>query len=80
MMRDPQETLQRFQKSLQILQEREAKYAGNAPVELLHQIEDHRRAIGLTEQRIGEGAVGDPVLGDTGGEVLSLVGEADLFC
>ncbi len=34
---------------LNILKEREARAAGNAPVELLNQIDDHERAISLTQ-------------------------------
>ncbi|MBN1218417.1 MAG: hypothetical protein JXM69_05790 [Anaerolineae bacterium] len=37
---------------LNILREREAKYGGNAPLELLNQIEDHHTAIQLVESRI----------------------------
>lgn len=44
--------LQKLHKNLLILQEREAKYGGNAPVDLLHQIDDHKTAINLTEQVI----------------------------
>ena len=39
-------------KDLNILREREAKYGGNAPIELLNQIEDHQMAIGLVETRL----------------------------
>jgi len=39
--------------NLQILLEREAKYAGNAPLDLLNQIADHRTAIELTRQAGG---------------------------
>jgi hypothetical protein len=38
--------------NLNTLREREAKYGGNAPLELLNQIEDHQEAIALTEQAI----------------------------
>ncbi|MCG3210961.1 MAG: hypothetical protein FOGNACKC_04597 [Anaerolineae bacterium] len=49
------QTLSRLTENLQILREREAKYAGNAPIDLLNQIEDHHRAIKLTEQaRVGQ--------------------------
>lgn len=44
--------LLKLNNNLQILREREAKYAGNAPVELLNQIDDHEKAIALTEQVI----------------------------
>jgi hypothetical protein len=46
------ETLLRLRKNLNILQEREAKHANNAPLDLLNQIKDHRTAIGLTEQAL----------------------------
>lgn len=36
----------------EFLSEREAKYGGNAPLELLNQIEDHEQAFALTEQVI----------------------------
>jgi hypothetical protein len=36
--------------SLNILREREAKYGGNAPIDLLNQIADYKTAITLTEQ------------------------------
>ncbi|GIK38807.1 MAG: hypothetical protein BroJett011_26400 [Chloroflexota bacterium] len=39
-------------KNLNILQERQAKYGGNAPLELLHQIQDHYDAISLLEQAL----------------------------
>ena len=41
---------QRTQENLLILQEREAKYGGNAPLELLNQIRDHRDALALIEE------------------------------
>ncbi|MCK6625683.1 MAG: hypothetical protein L6R45_10975 [Anaerolineae bacterium] len=44
--------LQRTHQNLATLREREAKHGGNAPVELLNQIEDHQQAIALTEQAI----------------------------
>ncbi len=54
-MTDLKEFLHKTHKNLQFLQEREAKYAGNTPVELLNQIDDHRQAIELTEQAmVGE--------------------------
>ncbi len=49
-MSDPKEFLLKLNKNLNILQEREAKHAGNAPLELLNQIDDHKNAIALTEQ------------------------------
>ena len=42
--------LTQLNENLQILREREAKYAGSAPLDLLNQIEDHRETIVLTEQ------------------------------
>lgn len=51
-MTDPKVTLLNLNKNLNILREREAKYAGNAPLELLNQIDDHRQAIDLTRQAI----------------------------
>lgn len=49
-MTDPKTTRRRLKKNLNILREREAKWAGNAPLELLNQIADHETAIALTEQ------------------------------
>jgi tetratricopeptide (TPR) repeat protein len=46
------ETLAKLKNNLNILQEREAKYADNAPLDLLNQIKDHQKAIILTEQAI----------------------------
>lgn len=43
--------LVKLHQNLNILREREAKYGGNAPLELLNQISDHQEAISLTEQR-----------------------------
>ncbi len=51
-MTDPQTFLQQTYHNLNILKEREAKYAGNAPLDLLNQIEDHEKAIFLTRQRL----------------------------
>jgi len=51
-MNDPRITLAELSKNLSILQEREAKYGGTAPLDLLNQIEDHRQAIDLTRQTI----------------------------
>ena len=48
-------------KDLNILQEREAKYSGNAPVDLLNQIEDHQTAIALVEARLA-GAISNEQL------------------
>ncbi len=49
-MNDLQTMLKRFQDNLDILREREAKYAGSAPVDLLNQIADHQEAIRLVRQ------------------------------
>ncbi len=51
-MTDPKTTLLKLNQNLNILREREAKYAGNAPLELLNQIDDHQQAIDLTRQAI----------------------------
>jgi hypothetical protein len=39
----------KLQQNLNILREREAKYGGNTPLELLNQIEDHQKAITLLD-------------------------------
>lgn len=44
--------LRRTHENLLILQEREAKHGGNAPLELLNQIRDHQTAIDLIEQAL----------------------------
>ncbi len=44
--------LLKLNKNLNILQEREAKHAGNAPLDLINQIEDHKQALDLTRQVI----------------------------
>jgi formylglycine-generating enzyme required for sulfatase activity len=51
--------LQKTHHNLQTLREREAKYGGNAPLELLNQIDDHVKAIELTEQAIA-GELSEP--------------------
>ena len=51
-MTDFKEFLLKLNKNLNILKEREAKYAGKPPLELLNQVEDHEKAIALTEQAI----------------------------
>lgn len=51
-MTDPQTFLHQLKKNLYILQERAAKYAGEAPLALLNQIEDHELAISLTQQHL----------------------------
>jgi uncharacterized protein YjbI with pentapeptide repeats len=53
-MTDPKAFLLKLNKNLIILREREAKYAGNAPLELLNQIGDYDKAITLTHQRIDD--------------------------
>ncbi|MBI1878419.1 MAG: hypothetical protein HYR94_09365 [Chloroflexi bacterium] len=45
-------TLSRLNDNLNILREREAKYGGNAPLDLINQLDDHRQAIDLTRQAI----------------------------
>lgn len=49
-MTDLKQILIILNKNLLILQEREAKYAGDAPLGLINQIEDYRHAIDLTKQ------------------------------
>lgn len=51
-MADPKAVLAKLHQNLNILRERESKYGGNAPLELLNQIEDHQKAIALTEQAL----------------------------
>jgi hypothetical protein len=51
-MTDFKRFLIRLNKNLNILQERQAKYGSNVPLDLLNQIEDHQAAITLTEQAI----------------------------
>jgi formylglycine-generating enzyme required for sulfatase activity len=46
------ELLLKTHENLLILQEREAKYSGNAPLELFNQIRDHQKAIDLIEQAL----------------------------
>ena len=43
-MTDFKDTLLKLNRNLQTLREREAKYTGNAPLDLLNQIEDHQQA------------------------------------
>ncbi len=47
-----QKQLHTLHRNLNTLLERQAKYAGNAPLDLLNQIEDHRQAIDLIEQAL----------------------------
>ncbi len=49
---NPKEFLLKLNKQRNILKEREAKHAGNAPLDLLNQIEDYEKALDLTEQAI----------------------------
>lgn len=51
-MTDPKTTLWKLNKNVNILQERKAKFGINAPLELLNQIDDHKKAIDLTRQAI----------------------------
>ena len=44
--------LQRTQENILILQEREARYGGNPPLELVNQINDHQAAINLINQAL----------------------------
>ena len=44
--------LKKLNENFNILKEREAKYAGNAPLDLLNQMKDHEQAIDLTRQVI----------------------------
>lgn len=48
----PKQFLIKLHDNLTILQEREAKYGGNAPLDLVNQVADHRQAIALTQQVI----------------------------
>lgn len=49
-MTTPTDALPQLNRNLLILREREAKFGGNAPLDLLNQIDDHTRAIDLTQQ------------------------------
>jgi hypothetical protein len=44
--------LRKLNTNLNTLKEREAKYSGNAPLDLLNQIADHAKAITLTKQAL----------------------------
>ncbi len=46
------ELLRKTHENLLILQEREAKYGGNTPLELVNEINDHRQAIELIQQAL----------------------------
>lgn len=49
-MTDLKAFLRKLTDNLNLLREREAKYGGNAPLELINQVADHKEAIVLTEQ------------------------------
>lgn len=49
---DLQEQLVTLHKNLNNLREREAKYGGNAPLELTNQIDDHLTAIDLDRKSV----------------------------
>jgi hypothetical protein len=52
--------LQRLQSNLNTLQERAAKFGNNQPVALVNQIDDHQRAISMTESVLkGEASLGE---------------------
>ncbi len=51
-MTDFKDSLLKLNQNLQILQQREAKYGSNTPLDLLNQISDHKAAITLTEQAL----------------------------
>lgn len=51
-MTDYQTFLAKLQQNLNMLRQREAKYGGAAPLELLNQIADHQEALSLTEQAL----------------------------
>lgn len=67
--------LTKLHKNLNVLLEREAKYAGNAPLDVLNQISDHRRAIDLTKRVIKE----DIAESQWQEEILKLFLPADLL-
>ena len=51
-MTDLKAFLLKLNKDLNILRERDAKYGGNAPLDLINQIGDYKQAVSLTEQAI----------------------------
>ncbi|MCQ3973981.1 MAG: hypothetical protein DPW09_11090 [Anaerolineae bacterium] len=51
-MIDLKASLGKLHKNINILKEREAKFGGNPPLDLLNQIQDHENAIALTEHAI----------------------------
>jgi hypothetical protein len=83
-MPDYKTLLLKLNNNLNILQQREAKYGGNAPLDLLNQITDHKKAIALTEQAIKGEITEDEwqeetktLLAFTGGQVVKVEIEAD---
>jgi hypothetical protein len=46
------QSLETLHHHLNILKEREARFGGNVPLDLINQIEDHQTAIGLVESRL----------------------------
>ena len=44
--------LLKLNKNLSLLEERKAKYATNAPLDLINEIDDHKQAIALTQKTI----------------------------
>lgn len=58
-MPDYKTFLTKLHQNLNILQEREAKYGGNVPLELINQINDHQVAINLTERAM-RGTLSEP--------------------
>jgi hypothetical protein len=58
--------------NLNILKEREAKYASAAPLDLLNQIDDHEQALGLTQQAIDQNISFDQLQTEFGGLNLQI--------
>ncbi|MBE7553143.1 MAG: hypothetical protein HS126_18880 [Anaerolineales bacterium] len=79
-MADYKAFLTKLTQNLNTLREREAKYGGNAPLELLNQIDDHQKAMVLTEQALNgelgetewEEALKPLLLAVNNGQVLTL--------
>jgi hypothetical protein len=63
--------LEKLRKNLNILKEREAKYAGEAPLSLLNQIEDYETAISLTKDTL----IGDISPGELAEAAVYLLSE-----
>ncbi len=81
-MSDPKAYLLKLHKNLNVLREREAKHAGNPPLELVNQIDDHQAAIDLTEQTI-RGELGEAEWREALGPLLVDIrdrGEAEAEC